>query len=231
MATDRFGGRLWDVVALEVEVPVGPREGAARPDADGVGAAARLVRVGPPQGGRLHGGCGRRPRAGCATKAYLREFLARHGLAHRTPPHDTGHLTRCRRPDSPLARGRTVVAGDAAALCDPWSREGVSFALRSGSWAGAAAADIARADDPADLARARDTYADAVRSTLAAEMAASRQIMNVFTRRPGVVHTALTAVPPVWRRVDAYLGGDTTIPAPLGTPIARTALRAVVLFA
>jgi hypothetical protein len=46
-----------------------------------------------------------------------------------------------------------------------------------------------------------------------------------------VVHTALTAVPPVWRGVDSYLGGDTTIPALLGTPVARVAIKAAGLFA
>ncbi|WP_309117319.1 geranylgeranyl reductase family protein [Saccharothrix sp.] len=167
---------------------------------------------------------------GEATRDYMRDFLDRHGLAHLTPLHDTGHLTRCRRPDSPLARHRTLVAGDAAGLCDPWSREGISFALRSGTWAGEAAVRVAKAEHEPDLARARDQYVAAVRSTLEVEMRASRRIMDVFTWRPGVLHTALTAVPPVWRRVDAYLTGSTTIPAVLGTPAARAALRAIDLF-
>lgn len=81
-----------------------------------------------------------------------------------------------------------------------------------------------------DLERARVGYTHAVRSTLEPEMLASRQVMNVFTRRPWVVHTALTSFPPVWRRVDSYLGGATTIPALLGTPVARGALKAVALF-
>jgi flavin-dependent dehydrogenase len=119
------------------------------------------------------------------------------------------------------------VAGDAAGLCDPWSREGISFALRSGVRSGEAAVRIARAGDAAELARAREDYVAAIRTTLEPEMRASRQIMDIFSRRPGVVHTALTAVPPVWRRVDAYLTGTTTIPELLGTRTARAALKAV----
>jgi hypothetical protein len=69
-----------------------------------------------------------------------------------------------------------------------------------------------------------------VRHTLEAEMRASRQVMDVFMRRPGVFHTALTAVPLVWRGVDSYLAGSTTMPELLGTPAARVALRAVQLF-
>ncbi|MFD0200219.1 MULTISPECIES: geranylgeranyl reductase family protein [Saccharothrix] len=219
-------------LALEVEVPVE------------TGAASRwrgrmLMEWGPlpgsfgwvfPKGDICTAGVVAARGQGEATKAYLREFLRRHGLADVTPLHDTGHLTKCRRPDSPLARGRTLVAGDAAGLCDPWSREGISFALRSGARAGDAAAAIARAECPADLERARHEYTRALRSTLEVEMLASRRVMDVFTRRPGVVHTALTACPPVWRRVDSYLGGVTTIPAVLGTPVARAALKAVDLF-
>lgn len=37
-----------------------------------------------------------------------------------------------------------IVAGDAAGLLEPWTREGISFALRSGAWAGTAAARAAR---------------------------------------------------------------------------------------
>ena len=92
---------------------------------------------------------------------------------------------------------------------------------------GEAAVRVARAEDAADLERARAGYAAAIRTTLEAEMRASRQIMDIFTRRPGVLHTALTTVPPVWRKVDAYLTGTTTIPELLGTRTARAALTAV----
>ena len=70
------------------------------------------------------------------TKRYLRDFVARLGLAGVEPEHDSGHLTRCRTADSPLRRGRVLVAGDAAGLLEPWTREGISYALRSGALAG-----------------------------------------------------------------------------------------------
>jgi flavin-dependent dehydrogenase len=54
-----------------------------------------------------------------ALRAYKDDFLERHGLLGPRPLHDTGHLTRCRHPGSPLARGRVLVAGDAAALVRP----------------------------------------------------------------------------------------------------------------
>ena len=216
-------------LALEVEVPV-DRPTAAR------WRGRMLLEWGPlpgsfgwvfPKGDVCTAGVVAAKGQGDATKAYLRDFLGRHGLGHCTPLHDTGHLTRCRHPRSPLTRNRTLVAGDAAGLCDPWSREGISFALRSGTWAGKAATELARAEDEAGLRRARESYTAAVHSTLGTEMRASRRIMTVFARRPGLFHTTLTGVPPVWRGVDSYLTGRTTIPELLGTPAARVALKAI----
>ncbi|MET8299419.1 geranylgeranyl reductase family protein, partial [Streptomyces sp. NPDC005180] len=69
---------------------------------------------------------------GAATKRYLEDFIARLGLAGFEPAVSSGHLTRCRADDSPLSRGRVLVCGDAAGLLEPWTREGISFALRSG---------------------------------------------------------------------------------------------------
>jgi flavin-dependent dehydrogenase len=64
------------------------------------------------------------------TRDYLRRFVERLDLSGVEPAHDSGHLTRCRTEDSPLRRGRVLVAGDAAGLLEPWSREGISAALR-----------------------------------------------------------------------------------------------------
>ncbi|SEH02103.1 geranylgeranyl reductase family [Nonomuraea solani] len=216
-------------LALEVEVPVSDR------------AAARwhgrmLIEWGPlpgsfgwvfPKGDICTAGVVAARGRGEATRAYMRDFLARYELADAEPLHDTGHLTRCRHPGSPLARGRVVVAGDAAGLCDPWSREGISFALRSGVWAGEAAVRIAGAAGDAAAGQAGADYARTVTATLGAEMQASRQIMNIFARRPGLIHGSLTRLPPVWRMFDQYVNGHTTIPALLYHPMARLALRAL----
>ncbi len=67
---------------------------------------------------------------GDATRDYLREFTARLGLASCKVLRDSGHLTRCRAAGSSLRKGRVLVAGDAAGLPDPWTREGISSALR-----------------------------------------------------------------------------------------------------
>ncbi len=133
---------------------------------------------------------------GAETKRYLRDFVAQLGLTDRTVVRDSGHLTRCRRPDSPLRRGRVIVAGDAGGLLEPWTREGISYALRSGSWAGAAAA-------AGDLA----AYERQVASELAPEMAAGRRLLAVFSRRPMLIHAAM-ATPIGWHAFEMFCRGQ-----------------------
>ncbi|WP_228922755.1 geranylgeranyl reductase family protein [Streptomyces sp. DH7] len=157
-----------------------------------------------------------------ALRAYKEDFLKRQGLLGPRPLHDTGHLTRCRRPASPLARGRVLVAGDAAALVDHWSREGISYALRSGDLAGHAAARIVTAAEEGTSAVA-DHYGRQIDGILGIEMRASNSLMNIFARNPGLAHTALTRLPPAWRHLDTYLAGHTSVAGIMSTPFGRAA--------
>jgi geranylgeranyl reductase family protein len=125
--------------------------------------------------------------SGDATRGYLRAFLDRLGLSGIEPAEDSGHLTRCRDADSPVRRDRVLVAGDAAGLLEPWTREGISYALRSGYAAGTAAA-----------AGRLDGYEREIERTLEPEMRAGQRLLAAFARHPGAFHAAL-ATPPGWR--------------------------------
>lgn len=134
---------------------------------------------------------------GAATREYLREFTGRLGLGGCETVRDSGHLTRCRTEGSPLRRGRVLLAGDAAGLLEPWTREGISFALRSGALAGEAAAKAAVADSPAAAASSLGEYAAAVDAALVPEMRAGRALFSAFARHPGTFHSGL-ATPKGW---------------------------------
>ncbi|MFG3255177.1 geranylgeranyl reductase family protein [Streptomyces sp. NPDC048172] len=162
---------------------------------------------------------------GAATKRYLDDFIARQGLAGFEPRISSGHLTRCRTDDSPLSRGRVLVCGDAAGLLEPWTREGISFALRSGRLAGEWAVRISEAHDAVDARRQALNYAFAVKAGLGVEMGVGRRLLRIFSRRPGLFHAALTGFRPAWNVFARFARGATSLAEVVRThPVARRAL-------
>ncbi|MET8684903.1 geranylgeranyl reductase family protein [Streptomyces sp. NPDC004732] len=148
---------------------------------------------------------------GAATKRYLEDFIARLGLAGFEPSVSSGHLTRCRSDDSPLSRGRVLVCGDAAGLLEPWTREGISFALRSGRLAGEWAVRVAESHDAVDARRQALNYAFAIKAGLGVEMSVGRRMLKAFERRPGMLHTAITGFRPAWNAFARITRGSTTL--------------------
>lgn len=162
---------------------------------------------------------------GAATKRYLADFIGRLGLAGFEPRISSGHLTRCRADDSPLSRGRVLVCGDAAGLLEPWTREGISFALRSGKLAGKWAVRVAEAHDGVDARRQALNYAFAIKAGLGVEMGVGRRMLALFSRRPGLMHAALTGFRPAWHAFAKIVRGTTTLAEIVRThPVARRAL-------
>jgi geranylgeranyl reductase family protein len=203
-------------VGLEVELPVS-------------GARAEEWR------GRIHIDWGRRPgsygwvfpkgdrltvgvigdrREGALLKAYLSEFVTSLGLDGLEPVQDSGHLTRCRADGSPVGAGRILLAGDAAGLLEPWTREGISFALRSGALAG----EAALAGEPVAA------YAEGLDRELLPEMAAGRRLLTAFRRSPAPFHAAM-ATPPGWRAFTQMCRGRLTLREAVRKPTVRAALK------
>ncbi|MEV4432685.1 geranylgeranyl reductase family protein [Streptomyces sp. NPDC049585] len=165
---------------------------------------------------------------GAGTKRYLEDFIGRLGLAGFEPKISSGHLTRCRTDDSPLSRGRVLVCGDAAGLLEPWTREGISFALRSGRLAGEWAVRIAEAQDAVDARRQALNYAFAIKAGLGVEMGVGRRMLALFERRPGLIHAAVTGFRPAWRAFARITSGSTTLAEIVRThPMARRTLAGV----
>jgi geranylgeranyl reductase family protein len=157
------------------------------------------------------------------TRQYLRDFIERLDLDSYPTIHDSGHLTRCRTAGSPLRNGRVLVAGDAAGLLEPWTREGISFALRSGAMAGQRAAKAALSAEHDKVDAALQEYDEAVNRVLAPEMAAGRQILAAFARHPAAVHAAL-ATPRGWRAFQEFCRGEMTFPSVVARPAVRASL-------
>ena len=158
---------------------------------------------------------------GEATRKYYRDFIERLGLAEYPTVSDSGHLTRCRESGSPLSRGRVLVAGDAAGLLEPWTREGISFALRSGTLAGKSAAELAGHPEAVGDAG----YTEAVEELLGDEMRAGRAMLKLFERHPGFFHRMVTMVPMAWKMFADFCRGRTSPAQLVRNPVARTLLR------
>jgi geranylgeranyl reductase family protein len=181
-----------------------------------------------PKGDRLTVGVIASRGQGERTRCYLRDFTARLGLASFDPDQDSGHLTRCRSDGSPVRRGRVLVAGDAAGLLEPWTREGISFALRSGMLAGTAAARASASTDHGYLGRALDGYRAALEQELIPEMAAGRRLLAAFRRHPGAFHTGL-ATAKGWRIFARFCRSEATWQALVSHRQARMALSLLAL--
>ena len=166
--------------------------------------------------------------SGDRTRTYLQDFLTRHGLASFHRVQDSGHITRCRTATSPLRRDRVLVAGDAAGLLEPWTREGISFALRSGTLAGSIAAEAASGSGPAEVEQILGGYARAVNAALVPEMLAGRRVLSAFSRHPGAFHAGL-ATPRGWRTFVEFCRGETSWADVLRHRSARLALGLVSL--
>ena len=165
-----------------------------------------------PKGDRLTVGVIAARGQGEATKAYLREFTGRLGLSGYEAVQDSGHLTRCRSDRSPLRKGRVIVTGDAAGLLDPWTREGISFALRSGALAGEYAAK-------GDL----DGYVAAVGAALVPDMRAGRTLLSAFTRHTGTFHRGLSTAKG-WSAFMKMCRSEMSLSELVARPSARVAL-------
>jgi geranylgeranyl reductase family protein len=220
--TARHVGAEFDQVDLGLELEIAVPEAVARQWSGRVlldwGAIPASYGWVFPKGDRLTVGVIAARGQGDATKAYLREFVGRLGLAGFEAVQDSGHLTRCRSDGSPLRRGRVIVAGDAAGLLDPWTREGISFALRSGTLAGRHAAQ----GDP-------EGYVAAVNAALVPEMRAGRTLLTAFTRHTGTFHRGLNT-PKGWGAFVKMCRSEISLSELVARPSARVSLAVLNRF-
>ncbi|GGM27362.1 geranylgeranyl reductase family protein [Dactylosporangium sucinum] len=171
--------------------------------------------------GRANIGYGEVLRGEPLSRAHL---LAR--LAALLPDVDTAAATGLRAHHLPLstrrplpARGRLLLAGDALSLINPFTGEGIFYAVRSGALAGAAAA---AGDDPAGR------YTAALRRALGRHLRHSRAAAALSGRK-WIVDAAVGAAERDQRVFDALielgLGDGTLTPRVLGAIARRTGWR------
>lgn len=140
---------------------------------------------------------------GHALGHYLRRFMQRWSL-----PVGTGklrylaHTLPTRAPGTPLVRGRALVVGDAAGLLEPFTGEGIYYAVRS-AYLAADALTTAQVNDTSPQA-----YALAVEAEIMPEILGGRALQQVFDAHPWLFHTLLRTHRRSWRALAKILRGE-----------------------
>jgi geranylgeranyl reductase family protein len=172
--------------------------------------------------GRANVGYGEILRGRPISRAHLLERLAAllPDLDPATVTDLRAHLLPLSTHRPPVGRGRLLLAGDALSLINPFTGEGIFYAVQSGALAGTAAAEAVRAN-AATTAAAR--YADAFRRRLGRHLRHSAAAARLG-QRPWIVDGAVRAARAQRRVFDVMveLGlGDGRLDAPTLLRIAR----------
>jgi geranylgeranyl reductase family protein len=160
-----------------------------------------------PKGDHLNVGVGGWKSVGPDLRALLAKYCAFYGFdpsrlyAHR------GYQLPLRKDGQPIVRGPAMLAGDAAALVDPLSGEGIWAAFVSGRLA-AQEAQRYLAGEVRDLGG----YQRALESEMQEEILASRRLMAIFQRLPSFSVMMLKYNGLFWRYLTEIIRGEITYP-------------------
>jgi len=171
-----------------------------------------------PKGDHINIGVGGWQSTGPTLRKHLREFCRRRGFDYSRLQDMRGYRLPARRPNAALARGRTLLIGDAAGLVDPLWGDGIYTALVSSRLASAAALDLL-AGRIADL----EPYARSVVSELGPMFAFAWDAKAALDRFPRLALAALISAPG-WRLVENLLRGEIREPD-IERGVTRIAIR------
>ncbi|MCC6222330.1 MAG: geranylgeranyl reductase family protein [Thermoleophilia bacterium] len=173
-----------------------------------------------PKGDHLNFGVGGWAREGPSLRDHLGRLCRAYGVDPDRLRDVRGHRLPLRRPDARLARGRSLLVGDAGGLVDPLSGDGMYEAFVSARLAAAAALDLL-----SGRAAGLEPYDTAVRRALGRMISASWGAKLAFDRFPRLTF-ALSRPRAVWPAVEGLLCGELPHPG-AATGGARLALRGV----
>lgn len=160
-----------------------------------------------PKDDHLNIGVGGWKSVGPTLRARLSEYCRFYGFDESRLFGHRGYQLPLRSDDQPVVRGPAMLAGDAAALVDPLSGEGIWAAFVSG---GLAATEAQRylAGTVTDLAG----YQRALDAEMRDEILASRRLMAVFQRLPAFSVLMLKYNNLFWRYLTEIIRGEITYP-------------------
>lgn len=175
-----------------------------------------------PKGDHANFGVGGWASEGPRLRAHLRRLCRAHGARFEDLDGLRGYRLPLRSPRSTLARGRTLLVGDAAGLIDPVSGDGMFEGFLSSRYAADAVLDLL-----AGRAASLSPYGPRLAGRLATHLWASWGVKVALDRYPRATF-ALASSPLVWGAVERIVRGDV---ADVGgiRGLARPPLKAVKL--
>lgn len=138
-------------------------------------------------------------------KNYLSDFCKAVGVSGQKLLRESGHLTRCRESDSPVGSERVLLVGDSAGLLEPWTREGISYAVRSGKMA---AESILRMSETSSVI---SHYRALLDDSLFKEIRAGFVCRKAFECHPNFFHFLIGSTYPGWKYFTRITTGDTNL--------------------
>jgi flavin-dependent dehydrogenase len=116
--------------------------------------------------------------------------------------HYLAHMLPTRVPGTPLVRERALVLGDAAGLLEPFTGEGIYYALRSASLA-AEALTAASVNDTSPW-----SYECAVDTEIMPDLAGARLLQQIFDAWPWLFHSLVRSHQRSWQALARILRGE-----------------------
>jgi geranylgeranyl reductase family protein len=160
-----------------------------------------------PKGDHLNVGVGGWKSTGPTLRRELSRFCRYYHFDESKLYGHRGYQLPLRRDDQPVVRGPAMLAGDAAALVDPLSGEGIWAAFVSGRLA-AQEAQRLLAGEVQDLAG----YQRGLSAVMQEEILASRRLMAVLQRLPSFSVLMLKYNNTFWRYLTEIIRGELTYP-------------------
>ena len=171
-----------------------------------------------PKGDHVNVGVGGWESEGPRLRAHLERACAAYGLPAAQLESVRGYRLPMRRPQAGARSGRVLLAGDAAALVDPLSGDGMYEAFVSARLATASVLELLGGGT-------LDGYEPALDRELGRSFAASWKAKHALERFPHLIF-GIAQLPGVWGFVSAFLRGDFTHPGE-ATGLVRAPLRVV----
>src|SRR5258708_4290683 len=136
-------------------------------------------------------------------KAYNSAYLSKNNLSEYPKIRFSGHALPVRKGFTPLTKGRTLLVGDAAGLLEPFTGEGIGYAVRSGQLASLAIAAFMKNEAP-DLA----LYTHLLDQELTPELQAAQRFVRIFNRFPGLFYYLIKNNDYIWNAICKILRGE-----------------------